>query len=242
MNALSFLKEIEKSNRIGVLTGAGISTDAGIPDFRSPNGIYSTGKYDPVKTFDIEYFKKDPSHFYRFSKELFSLLENAAPTPAHKFLYYLEKENKLLNIITQNIDRLHQKAGNKRVIEIHGGYNKFYCLRCGEEYNIDQVKETILNGKIPYCKCNGVLKPDVVFFQESVKKIEDCIKTAQESDLFLVIGTSLQVQPAGMIPYYAEKVIILNNEFPPFFQHPNYEFIECNLLDFFKEVNHILEK
>ncbi len=235
MDKMEFSELIEKSSKIGVLTGAGISTDSGIPDFRGPKGIYTTKSYDPMKTFDLYYFLKDPSHFYKFSKEFFDLLDNAKPTPAHKFLSYLEKQGKISNIITQNIDGLHQKSGNKKVIEIHGSYNNFYCVQCGKAFDTSETISTIKNANIPYCKeCGGLIKPDIVFFQESVKQLEQCIKTAKESDLFLVIGTSLQISPANMIPHYAQKVVIINNEYPPNFTHPNSHFIQTNLSEFFR--------
>jgi NAD-dependent deacetylase len=236
MNKSEFKSIIESSNKIGVLTGAGISTNSGIPDFRGPDGIYTTKSYDPIKTFDLNYFLQDPTHFYKFSKEFLELLDNARPTPAHNFLYEMEKQNKLSGIITQNIDGLHQKAGNKKVIEIHGSYNKFYCTKCQEPFNKEEALKDIRVGKIPQChKCNGLVKPNIVFFQEPVKQLNESILIAKESDIFLVIGTSLQISPANIIPQYAHKVIIINNEFPPYFNHPDYVFIETELSEFFEE-------
>ena len=236
MDKNQFNKIIEISENIGVLTGAGISTYAGIPDFRGPNGIYTTKSYDPEKTFDLYYFLNDPKPFYNFSYDFFKLIENAKISPAHKFLYELEKQNKLLNIITQNIDGLHQKAGNTKVLEFHGSYNNFYCTKCHALYDTKKAIDLIKKHEIPYCeKCHGLVKPDIVFFQESVKFLNESIDTAENSDLFLIIGTSLAISPANMIPLYAKKIIILNNIFPDFFNHPNYEFIQCDLNNFFRE-------
>ncbi len=237
MDKKTFFDIIEKSNKIGVLTGAGISTYAGIPDFRGPNGIYTTKSYDPEKTFDLYYFLNDPKPFYKFTNEFFKLIENAKISPAHIFLSHLEKQNKLLNIITQNIDGLHQKAGNKKVLEFHGSYDNFYCTKCNSQFNSQKAIDIVKQHSIPYCnKCNGLVKPDIVFFQENVKFLNESIETAKESDVFLVIGTSLSISPANMIPLYAKRVIILNNTMPDFFNHPNYDFIQCNLNDFFENL------
>jgi len=190
---------IKKAKHVAVLTGAGISTSAGIPDFRGKNGIYATGAYDAEKTFDLGYFKRDPSHFFRFSKEFLSVRHELRPTPAHEFLARLEENGLLDGIITQNIDGLHTLAGSKNVYEFHGSYSKGHCLDCGEEYGFQWIRDTLLNTGGLRCACGGVVKPDIVFFGEAVKYIEESVRLAKRSDLFIVMGSSLTVYPAASL-------------------------------------------
>ncbi len=211
MNEYDVLERyIRESNYVVALTGAGISTAAGIPDFRGEKGIYTLGIV-PERVFDIDYFLRDPRPFYEFTRRMIETLEGSGPTLMHRFLAYLEEIGKLKLLVTQNIDGLHTLAGSKNVIEIHGSYRRSFCLNCGKEYDFSEVKEMILKNTVPYCSCGGLIKPDVVFFGEGVKGFEEARQHAYLSDLFLVVGSSLQVQPASLLPYFSPgKVVIIN--------------------------------
>jgi NAD-dependent deacetylase len=203
---------IKAASNIVALTGAGISTNAGIPDFRGPNGIYVTKRYDPIETFDLKSFYKNPVPFYSFTKELLSVLENAQPTFSHKFLKKLEDMGKLKAIITQNIDMLHQKAGSKIVYEVHGSYIRSKCVKCNKTYSFDQIKEKIFKDQVPLCdECHSLIKPDIVFFGEQVKYLNESILAVSNSDLLIVIGTSLKIYPVSLVPYYAKNIVVVNN-------------------------------
>ncbi|MCX7828225.1 MAG: Sir2 family NAD-dependent protein deacetylase [Thermanaerothrix sp.] len=191
---------IKESQRITVLTGAGISTEAGIPDFRGPKGIYRTlNVKDPEGIFDIRRFREDPSEFYSFHRGLMDIMLNAQPTFTHRFLAELEGSQKV-TVITQNVDGLHQRAGSRDVIEIHGGITHNFCSSCGKAYSVQDVRELLGLNEVPRCPCSGIIRPDIVFFGEPVKHLDRCFKSASESDLMLVIGTSLNVTPAALIP------------------------------------------
>ena len=204
---------IEKARFIGVLTGAGISTAAGIPDFRGPQGLYITRKYDPDKVFNINYFHKDPKPFFQFARDFVGLENKIQPTFAHQFLAYLEKKGKLKGIVTQNIDSLHQMAGSQNVLEMHGSFWKSYCVNCRGEFSFEQIKKKLAEDEIPRCSCKSVIKPDVVFFGENVKYLIESEEIARRSDLFFVVGTSCVVFPAAMIPeYVVGDIVIVNKE------------------------------
>lgn len=203
---------IKSSDFITVLTGAGISTNAGIPDFRGPNGIYSTGKYDPDRVFGLRFFLEDPVPFYDFAREFLKTIENVQPTFTHRFFARLEKERKVKSVITQNIDGLHQKAGSKNVIELHGGFQKSFCLQCGKEYSFEEMKEKVFTEKVPHCdECGGLIKPDVVFFGEQVKDFGKAEEYVYQSDLVFVVGSSLAIYPAAMLVDFVNgKLVIVN--------------------------------
>ena len=192
---------IKNSRRIFVLTGAGISTKSGIPDFRSGTGIYS--KY-PEIVFDIDVFHKDPSILYNLMFELAPIVVNAKPNIAHICLRKLEDAGKINLIATQNIDMLHEKAGSRRIANLHGTMKTWTCTKCGKKYTIEDVLPFIEKKQIAKCTCGGVLRPDFVFFTEPLP--EDALlkaqKAAREADLIMVIGSSLAVFPAGYIPMY----------------------------------------
>jgi len=196
---------------IVALTGAGISTAAGIPDFRGPKGLYITKQYDADKVFDIAYFRKDPHLFFEFARDFIALEQKIQPTFTHQFLVQLEQRGKLKGIITQNIDALHQKAGSKNVLEMHGSIDKSHCLGCEQLYSYVQFKEILKDKDIAYCSCGAIIKPDIVFFGENVKHFQKSADLAARADLFFVIGTSCVVQPAASIPNYVTgKIIIVN--------------------------------
>ncbi len=233
---------IRNSKSIVALTGAGISTSVGIPDFRGPNGIYVTKRYDPMETFDINNFYKNPKPFFDFTRDLLSLSMNAHPSFAHYFLNKLENMGKLKAIITQNVDMLHQKAGNKSVFEIHGSYMFSKCLKCGKVFNFDQFSKMVFNMEVPLCdKCGGLIKPDIVFFGEPIKFLKESLLKISNSELLLVIGTSLKIYPASMLPYYAKKVIAVSKGDVSV---PNEKVIlrvDSDIDEFFKEVDSLLK-
>jgi NAD-dependent deacetylase len=194
------------------LTGAGISTDSGIPDFRSPHGIWN--KY-PVLQGDVTSFMQNPDQFFELGKELYPKLKNAHPNKGHISLKKLEDMGHLQCIITQNIDGLHQKAGSKNVIELHGTYATSTCLTCGTQYDTDEFMP--LSG-MPRCPhCSGIVKPDVIMFGESLpqKAFSKAVSLSQKADVMVVIGSSLQVTPASRLVFVTKqnngKIIIINN-------------------------------
>jgi len=210
---------IVTSHKIVVFTGAGVSTESGIPDFRSPGGIWS--KFDP-EDFTIQKFISDPESRRKQWKFLVDggLFADAEPNQAHLAVAELEKLGKLDGVITQNIDNLHQMAGSspEKVFELHGSMNWVRCLSCNERYPMEHIKERLRKGEeIPECEnCNGMLKPDVVLFGEALPQgvMSDATDHARGCDLFIVIGSSLVVYPAAYMPVYATeagaKLVIIN--------------------------------
>ena len=195
------------ANHAIVLTGAGISTESGVPDFRSPGGIWE--RYDPSMFF-IERFLADPEQLWHCMMDMnksgdFQLWD-AIPNKGHRALAYLEDAGIIKSIITQNIDNLHQKAGNKNVIEFHGNMLHAKCMKCGKKYGYKQVLTGLQERFPPRCSCSGMLKPDVVFFGEAIPQdaLERSFAQAQDCDLLLVIGTSAQVEPAASLPLIAK--------------------------------------
>ena len=206
------VKLILQSKNIVVLTGAGISTNAGIPDFRGPQGLYTSRLYDPEKVFDIAYFLKDPKPFYEFALDFIALESTIAPTPTHHALALLEGAGRIKAVITQNIDGLHQKAGSQKVLDMHGSFLSSHCLRCCKAYDYDELKSMVLQRVVPHCSCRGIIKPDIVFFGEDVKYYHKALELAQSADLFFVIGTSCVVYPAASLPQFVPgKIVIVNH-------------------------------
>jgi len=204
---------IERANRIVLLSGAGMSTNAGLPDFRGPDGIYRRELgVDPERIFDIDWFRRDPSFFYRFHREFLGSLESIEPTFAHRFFATLEKEGKLSGIITQNIDSLHQRAGSSKVLEFHGGVWSSFCTSCSKTWGYRESLAMAFAYDVPRCdSCGGVIKPDIVFFGEMVKHLEESRELARRSDLFFVVGSSLNVTPAALLPAMsAGKIVVVN--------------------------------
>jgi NAD-dependent deacetylase len=200
-----------------VLTGAGVSTLSGIPDFRGKTGLYQ--KFDSDRLFSIDEFRRDPSYFYNNSKEIVYSAHEKQPNIIHKVLADLEKEGIIKSVITQNIDMLHQKAGSKKVIEIHGSPALHRCLKCGDEFSYDDVITIISNGEIPRCgKCSGYVKPEIVFYGEQLnqKDLWNAIQEAEKADLMLILGSSLVVNPVASLPLHTlrnkGKVVIVNNQ------------------------------
>lgn len=193
---------ILKSKHIVAFTGAGISVESGIPPFRGENGLWK--KYNPV-FLDTNYFKKYPKKSWALIKEIFyDFFGKAKPNDAHYVLAEMEKYGYLKSIITQNIDNLHQLAGSKKVLEFHGTSRTLTCINCNSNYKSEGLIEVLP----PYCsKCSGLLKPDFVFFGEPIPKIihNNSIKEASVADLFILIGTTGEIMPASMIPFFAKR-------------------------------------
>lgn len=207
------IDELKKSHYTVALTGAGVSTGSGIPDFRGSNGVYS--KY-PEYVFDIDHFYTDPSDFYRFWKEAFPLMIQAKPNNVHLLLAELERIGLLKVVITQNIDGLHQKAGSKNVIELHGNIHEHYCSRCKKKYEVEKVKELLQKRSVPYCNCGGLIRPNIVFFGENLpsEALKEAIEHAKSCNVMIVLGSSLVVYPAAQLPIIAKDhnamLIIVN--------------------------------
>ena len=209
---------IDKSNKIVFFGGAGVSTESNIPDFRSESVIYHAKTeygYSPESIVSADFYFSHNKLFYKFYKENLVYTE-AEPNDAHKALAKLEQEGKLTAVVTQNIDGLHQKAGNRNVYELHGSVNRNYCEKCGKFYDLDYVMdEANCKEGVPYCSCSGRIKPDVVLFGEMLDDatIEGAVKAISEADLLIVGGTSLAVYPAaGLINYYRGKELVLINK------------------------------
>lgn len=213
----SELKEIlSKSNNIVFFGGAGVSTESGIPDFRSVDGLYHTKyKYPPERMISHSFFVSNPEDFYDFYINKMIFL-NAKPNQAHKKLADLEKEGKLKAVITQNIDGLHQAAGSKNVCELHGSVHRNYCMKCGKFYDVNFVVES---KGLPKCTCGGLVKPDVVLYEESLDSriLEKSIDFIEGADVLIVGGTSLVVYPAaGLINYFrGTKLVLINKTSTP---------------------------
>jgi NAD-dependent deacetylase len=203
---------INNSNYIVFFGGAGVSTASGIKDFRSKDGLYNM-KYDypPEKILSHTFFINKPDEFYKFYKDKLNCLE-AIPNVCHNYLTSLENKGKLKAIITQNIDGLHQKSGSKNVLELHGSIYRNYCLKCHKFYEAEDV----FNSKgIPKCNCNGIIKPDVILYEEALDEniLNHAIYELSKADLLIIAGTSLTVYPAsGLIRFYNGKNIVLINK------------------------------
>ncbi|WP_457562124.1 SIR2 family NAD-dependent protein deacylase [Caminibacter pacificus] len=207
-------KIIKDSKFPVAFTGAGISVESGIPPFRGPTGLWS--KYDP-KILDIDFFMSNPAESWKYIKEIFyDYMGNTQPNDAHKFLAWLEEIGKLKGVITQNIDNLHQKAGSKKVIEFHGTANKMECIECKRKFPSDSIS---LENLPPLCpECQGILKPDFVFFGEPIppKAFEESIRLCENADCLIVVGTTGEIMPASQLPILAKqngaKIIEINIE------------------------------
>ena len=209
-------RKISSSQFPIALTGAGISAESGIPPFRGRGGLWE--RYDPMEYAHIESFMRDPEKAWIMLAELTRAVLEAKPNPAHYALAELEKEGKLECIVTQNVDGLHQKAGNVKVVEFHGSNDRLLCLQCSKTFPVENIPLDVMP---PRCGCGAVLKPDVVFFGEMIPSrcLSRAFKAANSCDLLMVIGTSAEVVPASQIPYLAKMngatVIEVNTEESP---------------------------
>ena len=184
-----------------VLTGAGVSTESGIPDFRSPTGLWAT--FDPLEYGSIEAFRADPLKVWSFYKPRVAMLTEAEPNPAHAALAALERGGFVEAVVTQNIDLLHERAGSENVVEVHGSIRSASCPGCGARYPLEQILELLAEADAPVCPaCGAILKPDVVFFGERlpVEAIERAFALAQRARLLLVVGSALEVHPIAGLP------------------------------------------
>lgn len=219
-NILKLKKLVSESSNIVFFGGAGVSTESGIPDFRSEQGIYNTVKnfgYPPEQILSHSFFMKNPEKFYDFYRSTM-IYENAKPNLAHLGLAKLEKQGKLKAIVTQNIDGLHQLAGSKTVYELHGSIHRNYCMKCGKFYPLSTITES---KGVPQCKeCGGTIKPDVVLYEEGLDEeiINNSIKAIKKVDMLIVGGTSLNVYPAAsFVNYYdGNKLILINKSKTPY--------------------------
>lgn len=205
---------IDDSKRIVFFGGAGVSTESGIPDFRSADGLYSQQyKYPPEQIVSHTFFTRYPDEFYRFYRDRM-IFPDAKPNAAHLKLAELERAGKLSAVITQNIDGLHQAAGSKNVIELHGSVHRNYCTKCGKFYGLSAVTES---AGIPECECGGRIKPDVVLYEESLNSedIENAVTEIASADTLIIGGTSLVVYPAaGFVDYFKGKHLVVINKSP----------------------------
>lgn len=212
MNQIETLQSmIDSAERIVFFGGAGVSKESGIPDFRSPDGLYrQTYRFPPEQMLSRSFFDRYPEEFFRFYREKM-LYPNAQPNPAHRKLAELEHAGKLLAVVTQNIDGLHQAAGSKQVLELHGSVHRNYCVRCHKSYGLDAILQS---EGVPRCVCGGIIKPDVVLYEEPLDEatVNEAVRCIGQSDLLIVAGTSLTVWPAaGLLQYFrGDRLVVIN--------------------------------
>lgn len=217
MNEIEQLKQwIQESDNIVFFGGAGVSTESGIPDFRSVDGLYNQ-KYDypPETIISHSFYVRNPKEFYRFYKDRM-LFTDAKPNAAHRALAALEAQGKLKAVITQNIDGLHQAAGSREVLELHGSVHRNYCTRCGKFYSLQQVIDA---EGVPTCDCGGTIKPDVILYEEGLdqRTLQRAVDYIRNADVLIIGGTSLVVYPAaGLVDYYrGSKLVVINKTVTP---------------------------
>ena len=213
---------IAKSSSIVFFGGAGVSTESGIPDFRSVDGLYHQKfDYPPETIISHSFFLKNPEYFYRFYREKMLPL-GFEPNVTHRVLARWEQEGKLLAVVTQNIDGLHQKAGSKRVYELHGSVLRNHCTKCGKFYPAEFIRDA---QGVPRCTCGGIVKPDVVLYEESLDEntLAGAISVLRQADLLIVGGTSLTVYPAaGLLHYYrGDRLVLINRDETPYDGYAN---------------------
>ena len=212
-----FKQWIAESNRIVFFGGAGVSTESGIPDFRSVDGLYSQKfEYPPETIISHTFYQRKPAYFFRFYREKMLPL-GFEPNITHKVLARWEQEGRLLAVVTQNIDGLHQKAGSRQVFELHGSVLRNYCTCCGKFHTAEFIRDAV---GVPKCTCGGTVKPDVVLYEEQLdgQTIENSICAIENADLLIVAGTSLTVYPAaGLIRYYrGNRLVLINRDETPY--------------------------
>jgi len=213
---------IDDSHSIVFFGGAGVSTESGIKDFRSVDGLYNQQyDYPPEEILSRTFFDRRTEEFYRFYRDKMLCLD-AQPNAAHKKLAELAAAGRLRSVVTQNIDGLHQLAGSKRVWELHGSVHRNYCMRCKKSYPVEFIRDS---AGVPRCDCGGVIKPDVVLYEESLNSrvLEGALEDIQNADMLIIGGTSLAVYPAaGLVNYYRGRRLILINKSPtPYDSHAN---------------------
>lgn len=218
MDKSEVLKQwVDESHHIVAFTGAGVSTESGIPDFRSEDGLYRQEfEYSPETIISHSFFEAKPEYFFNFYREKMMPL-GYEPNITHRVLAKWEQEGKLLAVVTQNIDGLHQKAGSQQVHELHGSVLRNYCLRCGEHYPAEFVRDS---EGIPTCRCGGTVRPNVVLYEEGLdsETLANSIDAISNADLLIVAGTSLTVYPAaGLLRYYSgDRLVLINRDVTPY--------------------------
>ena len=224
---------VDESRRIVFFGGAGVSTESGIPDFRSVDGLYYQ-KYDfpPETILSHTFFVRNTREFYRFYRDKMLCLD-VEPNAAHRKLAELEKKGRLTAVVTQNIDGLHQKAGSTNVLELHGSVHRNYCQKCGKSYDAQYMKDA--PGEVPLCSCKGVIKPDVVLYEEGLDQqtMQAAVYHISHADMLIIGGTSLAVYPAaGLIDYFEGKYLVVINKSPT----PRDKFADLLIADSIGEV------
>lgn len=206
-----FTEIVKSSPNIVFFGGAGVSTESGIPDFRSPDGLYHLQyQYPPEQILSHTFFSENPEEFFRFYRKKIIGFE-ASPNIAHKKLAELEQGGNLKAVVTQNIDGLHQAAGSKNVLELHGSTHKNHCLKCGRKYGLEDIK---MKENVPHCICGGIIRPDVVLYEEPLNQtvVKSAVDYISKAHTLIVAGTSLNVYPAaGLIRYFSGEHLILIN-------------------------------
>ena len=241
-----FAEEIRECNSIVFFGGAGVSTESGVKDYRSADGLYNTVKEYGVPPEDIlshDFFFRHTETFYDFYRRYFII--DAEPNNAHKALAKLEKLGKLKAVITQNIDGLHQRAGSLNVIELHGTAKAFYCAACGKKGNTDKVLLEIKSKNLPKCECSGIMKPRVVLYGENLYDgvAESAIRHLENADMLIVGGTSLAVYPAAsFIRYFKGKYIVMINKSETEYDHTAGLVIRENIGEVFRRVMEKIEE
>lgn len=223
MDIQSFIECLKNSKDTAVFTGAGVSTLSGIKDFRSPDGVYSRPwqGYSVEDILSLHFFRRDPAIFYQWAKEFCYCLDRYKPSIVHNLLADLEKKHLIGGVMTQNIDVLHQKAGSVKVLEVHGSPSSHHCLKCRKTFGYDEIAPTVMNDEVPKCECGGIIKPDIIFYGESLNQetLQECFDWAERCELMIVLGSSLTVQPAASIPLAAcqsgAKMCIVNAQATP---------------------------
>lgn len=208
---MTLRKWVKESDHIVFFGGAGVSTESGIPDFRSTDGLYHQQyDYPPETILSRSFFEENPREFFRFYRDKMLYLD-AQPNAAHKKLAQLEKDGKLQAVITQNIDGLHQKAGSQRVLELHGSVLRNHCQKCGTPYGVDAI---VHSEGVPRCTCGGIIKPDVVLYEEALDEdvLMQAVSAIRRAEVLIIGGTSLTVYPAaGLVRYYrGNKLVVIN--------------------------------
>jgi len=234
---IKLLKQwVDESDNIVFFGGAGVSTESGIPDFRSVDGLYNLKyEYPPETILSHSFFMRHTDKFFDFYRDKM-IYKDARPNITHIKLAEMEKKGKLKAVVTQNIDGLHQMAGSRNVLELHGSIWRNYCMKCGKFYPLDKITQS---DKIPHCDCGGIIKPDVVLYEESLDDdvISKSIRFISNADMLIVGGTSLNVYPAaGLIRFYnGRKMVLINKSVTPYNSDADL-LIQTGLGDVFKEL------
>lgn len=223
-----------QGEKIAIFTGAGVSTLSGIKDFRSADGVYSKPflgrSVEEILSLDV--FYEQPALFYEWAKDFCYCLDRFKPNIVHKIIADLESKSFCDGVMTQNIDVLHQAAGSKNVLEIHGSPSRHHCLKCRKTYGYAEIAPQVMDNRVPHCACGGVIKPDIIFYGEGLDErvLSSCIRQAESCKLCIVLGSSLTVQPAASIPLIAcesgATLCIVNAQPTPLDRHARYRFAD----------------